>query len=696
MPQVPIYNQPTVKNQRTPQGYNQVSVNGDMVGENIARANYVLGRMGENISDNIQKQLDQLYKTKIVEVTNKLDTYTQQSLYDKDNGYFYKTGKNAAGQAPVVMQSYDEYSQQLLEESGLKGTYKSMAVNAIASKRNTVFASVNKHDADETKNWQNSVYTEKENNLLNQAILDRNDDTLLAKNLKQGYNAIELQAELQNWDDDTKSLKKTEFASKLHEGVIGSLLSDGSLRAKEYYEAHKSEILPDRHNSILNAINTNDKRYQARSIVEGLIAKDYTLEQAYDEIDKIENIDLQADVRSQYESKMREKDRVQTEQDRAKSQASWDKVISTLQTNPDMAYQAIDVTQSPEAIKAQMSYIEQMRKFGEIKTGHQVYLDLQEKMTYDAEGFKNTDLNPYRPYLSESDFKNFKEAQDKIGSMEYTIIQEDNKAIDAALKEIGGHDKTEKVIYSEVQSLVNEFEKRHGRKINDSELQSIVDSLGYKGEDGIKTYKNIEKGMAEQVGFIKTITNDFAYFEKIHKRQPDSKERSQIIHDRANKIIRQKRDDLQSKIDATYAKPHETKELTYYADSYIPELGKELGTKFTIVQGGRYRPANGRYTSYHSTGEAVDVSMSEHSNLIKEKFFAAQIKNPQVRKIGTSDPYILAKFRGNPKIKDERAFDKQYGTNHVNHAHITLNTNKNRAKNNNVYKVGNYIVRVKG
>lgn len=696
MPQVPIYNQPTVKNQRTPQGYNQVSVNGDMVGENIARANYVLGRMSENISDNIERQLEQLAKTKIVEATNKLDTYAQQSLYDKDNGYFYKTGKNAAGQAPVVMQDYDNYAKQVLDESGLSGSYKSMAVNAIASKRNTIFASVNKHDADETKNWQNSVYIEKENNLLNQAILDRNDDTLLAQNLKQGLNAIELQADLQNWDEDTKVLRKTEFTSKLHEGVIGALLSDGSLRAKEYYEVHKAAILPDRQSSILNAVNNNDRRYQARSIVEGLIAKDYSLEQVYDEIDKIKNIDLQADVRSQYESKMRENDRVLTEQERAKSQASWDRVISTLQTNPDMAYQAIDVTQSPETIKAQMSYIEQMRKFGEIKTGHQVYLDLQEKMTYDAEGFKNTDLNQYRPYLSESDFKNFKEAQDKIGSMEYTIIQEDNKVIDAALKEIGGHDKTEKVIYSEVQALVNEFEKRHGRKINDSELQSIVDSLGYKGEYGVKTYKNIEKGMAEQVGFIKTITNDFAYFEKVHKRQPDSKERAQIIHDRANKIIHQKREDLQSKIDATYAKPRETKELTYYADSYLPDLGKELGTKFTIVQGGRYRPANGRYTSYHSTGEAVDVSMSEHSNLTKEKFFAAQIKNPQVKKIGTSDPYILAKFSGNPKIKDERAFDKKYGTNHVNHAHITLNTDKNRAMNNNVYKVGNYIVRVKG
>ena len=696
MPQVPIYNQPAVRNQRTPQGYNQVSVNGDMVGENIARANYVLGRMSENISNNIEKQLDQLADTRAVEATNKLDTYAQQTLYDKDNGYFYKTGKNAAGQAPAVMQSYDEYAQQVLEESGLTGIYKARAAQSIRAKRNQVFIDVNAHDVAETKNWQNSVYAEKTNNIITQAILHRNDNDFLAKNKQQGYIAIDLQAQLQNWDEDKTKLAKIGFASKFHESVIGSLLSDGSLRAKEYYEAHKSEIAPDKHNSILNAVNTNDKRYQARSIVEGLIAKGYSLEQAYDEIGKIENIDLQADVRSQYESKMRENDRVQAERDRAKSQASWDKVISALQSDPDSAYQAIDVTQAPDAIKVQMSYIEQMRKFGEIKTGHQVYLDLQEKMTYDAEGFKNTDLNQYRPYLSESDFKSFKEAQDKIGSMEYTIIQEDNKVIDSALKEIGGHDKTEKVIYSEVQSLVNEFEKRHGRKINDSELKSIVDSLGYKGEDGVKTYKNIEKGMAEQVGFIKTITNDFAYFEKIHKRQPDSKERSQIIHDRANKVTRQKREDLQSKIDATYAKPHETKELTYYADSYIPKLGKELGANFTIVQGGRYRPANGRYTSYHSTGEAVDVSMSEHSNLIKEKFFAAQIKNPQVRKIGTSDPYILAKFGSNPKIKDERAFDKQYGTNHVNHAHITLNTNKSRINNNNIYKVGNYTVRVKG
>lgn len=167
-----------------------------------------------------------------------------------------------------------------------------------------------------------------------------------------------------------------------------------------------------------------------------------------------------------------------------------------------------------------------------------------------------------------------------------------------------------------------------------------------------------------------------------------------IIYREVRNEYAKMRTSIQDRIDATYAKPHETKELTYYADSYLPQLGKEIGTKFTVVNGGRYRPSNGKYESYHTKGEAIDVSMSEHTNMTKEKFIKAQLSNPQVKKIGTSDPYILARFGSNSKIVDERNFDKKYGTNHVNHAHITLNVDK--SQNKNVYKIGNYTVRVKG
>ncbi len=63
---------------------------------------------------------------------------------------------------------------------------------------------------------------------------------------------------------------------------------------------------------------------------------------------------------------------------------------------------------------------------------------------------------------------------------------------------------------------------------------------------------------------------------------------------------------------------------------------------------------------------------------------------PNVQAIGTSDPNILTHFAGNRKIVDERKYDRQHGTNHVHHAHVTLinanpATNKVVAKNN-VYK----------
>ena len=156
---------------------------------------------------------------------------------------------------------------------------------------------------------------------------------------------------------------------------------------------------------------------------------------------------------------------------------------------------------------------------------------------------------------------------------------------------------------------------------------------------------------------------------------------------------------LQTKINNTTAKPHETKELTYYADTYIPQLERQLGAKLTVVENGRYNPRAKGYSSYHNVNgvsHAIDVSMSEHSNITKDKFFASELKNPQVSKIGTSDPYILKKYGNNPKIVNETEFDKKHGTNHVNHAHITLKTNSGNQTTQTVYKVGNYTVRVKG
>ena len=119
--------------------YKKVNLNADMFGANVLQAVSDLGKTAVNLGANINKKADEWNKTKIVDITNQLDSYTNTALYDKDNGYFYKTGSNAMGQSEQVMADYDAYAQELIDNSNLKGEYLTMAQNAIIAKRNKIF-----------------------------------------------------------------------------------------------------------------------------------------------------------------------------------------------------------------------------------------------------------------------------------------------------------------------------------------------------------------------------------------------------------------------------------------------------------------------------------------------------------------------------------------------------------------------------
>ena len=72
--------------------------------------------------------------------------------------------------------------------------------------------------------------------------------------------------------------------------------------------------------------------------------------------------------------------------------------------------------------------------------------------------------------------------------------------------------------------------------------------------------------------------------------------------------------------------------------------------------------------------------MSEHNRDNKIRIYEKLLALPTVQTIGTSDPIILTTFSEYlkprngmpPKLKDERSYDRQHGTNHIHHAHVTL------------------------
>ncbi len=120
----------------------------------------------------------------------------------------------------------------------------------------------------------------------------------------------------------------------------------------------------------------------------------------------------------------------------------------------------------------------------------------------------------------------------------------------------------------------------------------------------------------------------------------------------------------------TQPKQGETKQLTYYADSYMSSLNKKLGTNWQVTS--RVRPYNGRYSSKHETGEALDVGRRGKTEQQSIAFVRNEVNNPLVKSIGTSDKRILQEFAGNPKVKF--VDPAKYGD-HTDHFHITMNTN---------------------
>lgn len=585
MANVPIYNEPKVADRHIAQDYKRVNLNADMFGANVLQAVSDLGKTAANLGANINKKADEWNKTKIVDITNQLDSYTNTALYDKDNGYFYKTGSNAMGQSEQVMADYDAYAQELIDNSNLKGEYLTMAQNAIIAKRNKIFPSIQKHDADETKSWQSSVYSQKEANFLNQAILDRNDDKLLAENLAQGFNVIDLQAQLQDWDEATVDLKKKDFASKYHIAVINGLLGDGSLRAKQYYEAHKNDIDPNKHNQILNAVNSNEMKYNSNQLADEFMLDAQSEEEALAKAYKLDNIELADATAARIKQKFSETRRLKNQKENDLIDGFYDVVLKKQQNNQPLTFDDI-----PDELSSQskLSLMEYINKNGKPDTDDAVWQQLYYMSVNNAQGFADEDLNKYRGYLSESEFKSFLKRQEDIKSGKYfTQIKDDDKMIKEALKAVGlgsngffwwAGDK-KNIAYSELRALTREFEARKGRKITDDELLNLTESLGYQGSDGVMIYKLLEQGMRERTGFIRDVVNDFAYFQSKHNELPSNEEKIKIIQQRVNQRLQEQNEDIVDSFDMLGEKFYDRKITSAYGLRKAPTAGASTDHK---------------------------------------------------------------------------------------------------------------------
>jgi len=665
---VPVFNL-TVSNNPTPTPYKSANVSAEAFNttaglDDLGRGSIYAGKA----IDEIQEQQD---KVQAAENANLFDSNTMNVLYDKEKGFYSKSGKSAVDSMQGTLEGLQKAKEDIIG-SAQNNRQKGMTSQIIDAKIQNIQERMMQYGIQQNQEWKKQTLATTIDNQTQMAVVNKYDTKAIYSsigNIRQGI------AELSGETDPTLLKKmQDEATSKALISVIEGRVGDKALNAKEFFEAHKNDIDPTKWDDVEKIINANDSDVRSRLLADGWLSSGVSEEDAFSKAHQIGDLDLRDATEAQISSVYGKK----RELERQAKQDLEDKVWTQLEKNPDINLIPSSLDHSTK---------ESMKNFcikgGKPETDPNVYTGLFEMKLNNAGEFAKVDLNQYRGYISNSEYKDLREAQIRFQQHGYTSITPDDDAVAQIVGTFGGWNKPKpELVASQMQNIVQEEERRLGKKYSKEELPAVEERIGkwlkYSKEGSTPFVLEQNKMKA---GFYKGLSNDVSYFAKVHGRQPDQKEFQSLLYQRAARTVQsQNSNTYREAVSQTTARPHETKEVTYFADKYLPSLSKQLGIKINVVNGGRYNPRAKGYSSYHNVNgvsQAVDVSMGEHSTQDREKLFVAQLNNPLVRKIGTSDKDLLKKYGNNPKVENEKSFDAERGTNHVNHMHLTLNVNNN-------------------
>lgn len=697
MVRIPQYNR-SVTPQNTPLGYARGQADPNAFGVGATEALRNTGKSLDNLGNSMFELKAQYDRTKVIEVGNMLDKYINDVLNDKDNGYLFKSGKDAMGKSPEIMDGYDKYSDEIISKGGFWGANERYIRNIAAQKRMGLERYSEAHDREESDKWQDSVYTDALTNIFNKAINGRNNPADIEKFRKDGYTLLDNYALVKGWNKDpqTFEMKKKEFEGNFNAQILDAYLAEGSLKASEYFHKHKDKFTPEVQNRYLQRIHTEEVNYGARSTAESLIGK--PTEEAYKFIDDIENIEMRNATENEYNRLLRHQETIQKQNDIKASNEIMQKVYTAYDNGEDIYSIMREVNTSnmsleqKEKIYNNLKTMQELEGVGNNWADYNILLDMA---AYNNEEFKT--INPANYNLTKEQYNKIIEMQRKSAANEYTPETEMRKI----LRQLSGFApqtsnglKTNEY-KDEVVRFLSKVERMQGEAFdfkNTQQLDAIMEGFNYKDADA--TNKNIDEtkelfARAKKHGEVYDLmAREYMLFKGQNKREPNPEEIYEMAKRSYNTIENEWRERDMGKLNraqgiydnvtSTTAKKGETKVLTYYADTRIPQISRELGIPLQVTS--RYRAGD---SGGHGKGRKCDVGMAALNNAQRQRVFEKLLTEPAVASIGTSDPVLLKRYNSppNPKIRDLRSYDANYKKrhpnttmNHINHIDISFDT----------------------
>lgn len=695
MPQVPQY-QRQVAPQLTPTPYRNDNVNEDMFGANISKAQANFGNALGSFTDALGQVKARMDDTKILGLANYSSEWEQQNLYDKDNGYYYKQGKDAYGLSEGLLKDYDKYMDDYISKSGLSPSAARRAKETVTGFRYRIMQGTTAHDYKQGIAWSNTEADTAKANYINNAVNLRNSPEEISKSLLSGYQIIEWQGEIQHKDEAAIRAEKMQYRSNLHQAVLSSLLGEGSLKASEYLEQHKGEIAPDKLPQYVNAAKSNELNYTARETAKSLL--NLSLEDAYSSINSISDPQTREATMREYNVLTNQQEAIQRDKTNKFMSDFSDQLSDALVNGQDPNDLKKSILQSDLPFDVKEKQIQYINDCLELNQEVHLWNETEyiENLKHsDFEAFQKLDLSKFA--LTKAERQKYLEEQNKV--VQYStesqlrdIVKEFDTFFWAGKDGLDGN-----VYKDELVGVLARIERLQGeafdiKQIDEGSLKHLIEGMKYKNDTVAN--KNIDETKelymrAKAVGEVQErVARNYVNFKAKNKREPEPEEMFTMVQKVYNDVGRENKARVQQSVNnktqiykninsAQIKKVGYTKALTYFEDSVIPQLERDTGVKMKITSSYRDTTRNksvgGASGSLHTKGMALDIFPENPTKENIQKTTEWLLTHPAVESILCNNPNVV-RYQGNKKLLYKQAVDyeKKNGITHTNHFHITL------------------------
>lgn len=489
MPQVPRYGANQVREDITRQRVD-ISAPAEVFGGGRALAGFEAVRQ---TADVFQKVADNVNQTEALNAVNQMKQAKIKMMYDPKEGALAQQGAAAFDAIGIYGKQFEEMGASL--EKNLKNDqqreyfrryYNQEALSLEADLSRHVFQEAEKYDNQETEALIQ--------NYRNDAILNYSDPNKIRQALLGQEVELMRHAERTGKPAAWVKQKLDDLNSKTHAGIVGAYISnDQDQEAELYFKANKDGFTAIDLENVQKDLEQATLRGKAQRMTDSIYKTSGGNERAaFAEARKIEDPKVRDEVEQRISQRFAQEKRLKD----AEIEQLHIKALNQIDATGELAIEKIPGWQkmSVSDRTSLKAYAAAKGRNEEIKTQWAEYYDLMTQASSDAtrEQFLRTNLMTYRNKLADAEFKQLvgmqkdlregKPGADKLldGYRSDTMIVDD--ALRAAGFKTGSDAKqTDKEKVAQFRRMVDQeiikLQERTGKKANNNDIQSIVDTL---------------------------------------------------------------------------------------------------------------------------------------------------------------------------------------------------------------------------